>query len=187
MGSVRRRGGAVRLGLDDSEVVLLASLAAQVKQLLGGEGSAGPVDPMEAMLALPPEAIEPPQDPVLARLLPNAYRDDDAAAGEFRRLMDSDLRAQKCLALQQVIDDLAGAGGRKGGQLRLELPEAAAERWLYALTDVRLALGTTLGVTEDMDEERRSAEPGSSRHLQLGVYDWVTWLQDAMVRAVTGG
>jgi hypothetical protein len=182
VGSVRRRGGVVRVGLDDAEVVLLSSLVAQVRRLLGGDEVAVD-DPVEALLTLPQTEVEAPHDPVLARLLPDAYRDDDAAAGEFRRLMDGDLRAQKCAALQRVLDDLAG-GARKGDELRLELDSDVAQQWLYAINDIRLALGTTLGVTEDMNEERAALDPESPRFMQLGIYDWATWLQDAIVRAV---
>ncbi|HVV77803.1 MAG TPA: DUF2017 domain-containing protein [Mycobacteriales bacterium] len=184
MGSVKRRGGLVRIGLDDPEVVLLASLVAQVLELLGGSAEAAPRDPVEALLTLPPQAeVETPQDPVLARLLPDAYRDDADAAGEFRRLMDGELRAQKCAVLRRVLDDLA-TGRRKGGELRLELDSEAASEWLYAINDVRLTLGTTLGVTEEILDEVAELEPDSPRFLQLGIYDWMTWLQDAMVRSL---
>jgi hypothetical protein len=129
--------------------------------------------------------VETPRDPVLARLLPDAYRDDSAAAGEFRRLMDGELRARKVSALRRLLDDLAVGARRRRDGLRVELDDVAAELWLYALTDVRLVLGTTLGVTEDMDDERATLEPTSPRHAQLAIYDWVTWLQDALVRAVS--
>jgi hypothetical protein len=184
VGSVRRRGGVVRVGLEDAEVVLLANLVSQVKQMLGGD-TLTPEDPVEALLTMPSGPVEAPQDPVLARLLPNAYRNDDGASEEFRRLMDGELRAQKRAALQRVVDDLAGGGTRNRGALRLELGDDAAQLWLYALNDVRLALGTALDVAEDMDEVRASLESDDPRYLQLGVYDWVTWLQDAIVRAVS--
>jgi hypothetical protein len=173
------------VSLSDPEVVLLASLMGQVKQLLGGDAVAAADDPIDALLTMPPAEVAAPVDPVLVRLLPDAYRDDDEAAGEFRRLMDGDLRAQKCAGLQRVIDDLASPGGRKGTESRLELDDEAAQQWLYAINDVRLALGTTLDVTEDMDGERAELEPDSARSMQLGVYDWVTWLQEAIVRAVS--
>ncbi|HVT19958.1 MAG TPA: DUF2017 domain-containing protein [Mycobacteriales bacterium] len=184
MGSVRRKGAVVRVGLAEDEVVLLASLASGVMQLLGGPAPTASDDPVESLLAMPATAVDAPQDPVLARLLPDAYRDDDAAAGEFRRLMDGDLRAQKRGALQRMLDDLAGAGVRKGGELRFELDDEAAQQWLYATNDIRLVLGTTLGVTEDMAADRATLEPGSPRDVQLMVYDWMTWLQNAVVEAV---
>jgi hypothetical protein len=191
VGSVRRRGGVVRVGLDDAEVVLLASLAGQVRAMLVAglpEGLAdGEADPLQTLTAIRASEITPSDDPVMRRLLPDAYRDDPDSAGEYRRLMDADLRMQKAAALQRVVDDLSGGGTRKNEGLRLELDDAVAEQWLYALTDIRLVLGTMLGVSEEMDEERASLEPGSQRFMQLGIYDWTTWLQDAIVTAVSGG
>lgn len=191
MGSVRRRGGAVRVGLDDAEVVLLASVVGQVRALLVDalpEGLAdGTADPLQSLAAMQGREPTVPGDPVMQRLLPDAYRDDPESASEYRRLMDTDLRLQKAAALQRILDDLAGGGTRKGNEVRLELADDVAELWLYGLNDVRLVLGTAAGVTEDLEAERESWEPGSARQMQLGVYDWLTWLQDALVRAVSSG
>jgi len=190
MGSVRRRGGGVRVALDDPEVVLLANLAGQVRGLLVAELSDGltdgTADPLQAMTGMQAGQVTRPDDPVMRRLLPDAYLDDAESAGEYRRLMDNDLRLQKAAALQRVLDDLSAGGTRRRDEVRLQLEEQAAEQWLYALTDVRLVLGTTLDVTEDMDEERAALDPRSARYVQLAIYDWVTWLQDALVRAVAG-
>ena len=189
MGSVRRRGGLVRIEVDSTEAVMLASLVGQVRQLLTEglpEGLADATgDPLQTLVGLRSSETAVPDDPILARLLPAAYRDDDAAAAEYRSLMETDLRLQKSAALQRVLDDLAGAGTRRGGELRIELSDEDAATWLFALTDVRLALGTTLGVTEDLDAETEARETDSPRAAGLAVYDWLTWLQDATVRAVS--
>jgi Domain of unknown function (DUF2017) len=189
VGSVRRRGRKVRVELDPAEVVLLASLVGQVRQILTDglpEGSADSEDPLQALLGVRSSESAVSEDPILARLLPDAYRDDDEAASEYRRLMDTDLRLQKSAALQRVLDGLAGGGTHRGGELRIELVEDDAAQWLYALTDLRLALGTTLGVSEDIDAEIAARQVDSERGAGLAVYDWLTWLQDATVRAVSG-
>jgi hypothetical protein len=193
MGSVRRHGGArsgtVRIELDPAEVAMLASLVGQVRQLLTDgmpEGLAdGTGDPLQALIGLRSAETAEPDDPILARLLPAAYRDDDEAAAAYRTLMDTDLRLQKAAALRRVLDDLASAQPRKGGELRIELADDDAAQWLFALTDVRLALGTILGITEDIDAEIASRETQSARSGGLAVYDWLTWLQDATVGAVS--
>lgn len=187
MGSVRRRGGMVRVNLDGPEVALLSSLVAQVRALLVEElpeGLAdGTADPLETLTAMRTADVAAPADPVMQRLLPDAYRDNPELAGEYRRLMDADLRLQKAAALQRILEDVSSGGTRKGDELRLELSDEAAAQWLYGLNDVRLVLGTALDVSEDMDDERAALEPGSPREMQLGLYDWLTWLQDALVRA----
>ena len=51
-----------------------------------------------------------PEDPVLARLFPTAYPDDEEAAGEFRRFTEGALRDGKAAAAYAVIDTLEEAG-----------------------------------------------------------------------------
>src|SRR3954451_4326259 len=80
-----RRSGRIIANFTGFEADLLRSLAGQLVELLRNE-SAAPVEraSVEAMLDFSGPTTEP-DDPVLARLFPNAYRDDEEAAGEFRR------------------------------------------------------------------------------------------------------
>jgi hypothetical protein len=190
MGAVRRRGRVVRVDLTEAEIAMLASLVTQVQQVLADglpdAASADAADPLQAIVGVGSTDATTPDNPVLLRLLPDAYRDDDDAAAEYRRLMDGELRMQKTAALQRVLDDLAGAAAHKNDVRRAELSDEAAAQWLYAVNDVRLSLGTTLDVTEETYAELGSLDPESPRAAALAVYDWLTWLQDAMVRAVSG-
>jgi hypothetical protein len=186
MGSVRRKGGLVRVTLELDEVALLANLVAQVLVLLDpGEPTAG-ADPLEEIVGMSSAKVDAPTDPALQRLLPDAYSGDDEAAGEFRRLTDGDLRSTKRLALQQILDSLNVAEPTRSGAVRVALDEASATSWLPALTDVRLAIASRLGIDEGVDEERLEVEPGTDRYDEIALYDWLSWLQDALVRAVTG-
>jgi glutathione S-transferase len=166
MGSVRRRGGGIRVDLESAEVVLLASLVEQVRELL---------------------TIASHDDPVVARLLPDAYRDDPESAAEYRELMESDLRAQKAAALQRVLDDLSNTGKPHGNGERFELADDAVTPWLYALTDVRLTLGTTLDVSEDWADQLASLDPDSPRRTSFAIYDWLSWLQTMIIEAASEG
>src|SRR3954447_26216550 len=96
-----RKGLEVRLS--DPERQLLANLFTQLDDLLddGRPVSADPFEELAAMSGLaglgeddgtPPQT---PDDPALARLLPDANRDDAEAAAEFRRLTENGLRARK--------------------------------------------------------------------------------------------
>jgi hypothetical protein len=187
LGSVRRRGAHVRVTLEDAEVWLLLSMTTQLLALLGTDPAATPGtlagDDLLADLEQSLEQVDPPDDPVLQRLLPDAYRDDVDAAQEFRRLTESELRATKRGGLGRLVSDLSAQ--RTGRGVRLDLDEDATAQWLAALTDLRLALGTRIGVTEDMDEERESLPVDSPRYAEISTYDWLSWLQDAMVRALT--
>jgi Domain of unknown function (DUF2017) len=209
--SVRRRGRRVRVQLDDEEVAILAMLTEQVLALLDdGDASSAQAEPVGADIADPDAAepatasddeaasletllgastgpVETPRDPALLRLLPDAYRNDDDAAEEFRRLTEAGLRATKRTALQRLLDDLASAGSpQKDGGIRYDLDHAATEAWLPALTDLRLVFGTRIGVTDDFDDERAIVEEDSLRYAEIAAYDWMSWLQDAIVRALIG-
>jgi len=115
---------------------------------------------------------------VLARLLPDGYRDDPEAAGEFRRYTEQGLRSGKVAAAQTVLDTLPAGGGR----VRLRPEDAQA--WLRSLNDVRLAIGTVLGITEDYEDEMEAASWADPRSAYLEVYHWLGYVQDSLVRAL---
>jgi hypothetical protein len=120
----------------------------------------------------------PPEDPVLARLFPDAYREDPDAAGEFRRYTEPGLRSGKVAAARTVLATLPGKGGK------VRLTPADGQVWLRALNDVRLALGVRLGITEDYEHELGGLSSDDPRAAYLAVYDWLTYLQETLVRAL---
>ena len=131
-----------------------------------------------------------PEDPVLARLFPSAYRDDDESASEFRRFTEGALRDGKAAAASLVIDTLEEAGlpaqlEEDGLMIDVELEPDAARTWMRSFTDVRLALATRLGV-EDGDEEYWFSLPDDDPRAQAhDIYDWVGYLQETLVEALT--
>jgi hypothetical protein len=141
-----------------------------------GEPDLSPADLAAMLGATGPTS--PPQDPVLARLLPDAYRDDPEAAGEFRRYTEQGLRSGKVAAARTVLATLPA----EGGHVRLGPEDAQA--WLRALNDVRLAIGTVLGITEDYEDELEAASWADPRSAYLEVYHWLGYLQDSLVRAL---
>ena len=174
------------------EADLLRSLAAQLIELLHNESAVAKtaVDPLEALLDFSGPTTEP-EDPVLARLFPNAYRDDADASGEFRRFTEGTLRDGKARAAGTVIDVLEEAGlppepTDEDIVIDVELDQETAEVWMRALTDLRLALGTRLEVEED-DEDRWDAlsddDPRAQAH---HIYEWLGYLQETLVHAVAG-
>ena len=115
---------------------------------------------------------------MLARLLPDAYGDDPEAAGEFRRYTEHGLRSGKVAAAQTVLATLPAAGGR------VRLSAGDAEAWLRALNDVRLALGVLLGISEEYERELADVTGADPRSAYLHVYDFLTFLQETLVRAL---
>src|SRR5215470_5865023 len=111
------RGGGARAWLAAAEASLLRSLVGQVMSLVEpddledpGVGEDPELAALEAMVH-GPGADKPPEDPVLARLLPDGYRDDPEAAGEFRKYTEPALRSAKVAAAQTVLDTLPAGGG----------------------------------------------------------------------------
>jgi hypothetical protein len=147
----------------------------------GGLPTDGTVDAgdIAAMVGFAEDDAELPDDPVLARLLPDAYRDDPEASGEFRRYTEHGLRSGKAAAARTVLATLPPEGGR----IRLSEPEAQA--WLRALNDVRLALGTRLGVTDDFDDQVADMATEDPRAAYVGVYQWLAFLQETLVQALS--
>jgi hypothetical protein len=144
----------------------------------GAEDVVADSSQLEAMFALSDSAT-PPDDPVLARLLPDAYPDDPAAAGEFRRYTESGLRSGKVAAARTVLDTLPEDGGR----VRLSADEAQA--WLRSLNDIRLALGVRLEVTEDRQAMLERTAQGGPQAAGLWIYDWLTLIQETLVEALS--
>jgi hypothetical protein len=184
------RGGGARAWLAASEASLLRNLVGQVMTLVAPEDAETLRDPpgeagdeiaaLEALLHASPADQTPaaPQDPVLARLLPDGYRDDPEAASEFRRFTEPALRSAKQQVAQQMLDTLPDAGGR------VQLTQEQAMAWLKALNDVRLALGIRLGVTEDFEEQWGRLSQDDPQWAAFEVYAWLGAVQESLVQAL---
>ena len=185
------RGGGARAFLAAAEASLLRSLVGQVMSLVEPEDGTDGTDVIEGsesgedaeLAALEamvhgPGADTPPEDPVLARLLPDGYRDDPEAAGEFRKYTEPALRSAKHQAAQEMLDTLPEEGGR------IQLTQDQALSWLKALNDVRLALGVRLGVTEEFEEQWSRLKPDDPQWSAFEVYAWLGAVQESLVQAL---
>jgi hypothetical protein len=189
-GFQRRRKGGVVATFSGFEADLLRSLASQLVELLRNErATPHEEDPLEQMLDFSGPTTEP-DDPVLARLFPTAYQHDEEAAAEFRRFTEGTLRDNKASAAVLVIETLEEAGlpdqlGEEDITVDVELDHDAALTWMKSLTDVRLALGTRLGVEQD-DEELWLALPDDDPRAHVyDIYQWVGYLQETLVEALS--
>ena len=154
------------------EADLLRSLASQIVELLRNEAAVpdDSRDPFEAMMDFSGPTSEP-EDPVLQRLFPTAYTEDEEAAARVPPVH----RGQPARRQGGRGDARSSTASRRPGcrpsstedglMIDVELDEPTAETWMRSFTDIRLALATRLGV-EDGDEEiwhalrrRRSARP----------------------------
>ena len=185
-----RRSGLVIATFTGFEADLLRSLASQLVELLRNEEAVPHgQDPFEAMMDFSgPTAA--PEDPVLARLFPAAYADDEEAASEFRRFTEATLRDGKATAACVIIDGLEEAGlppqlDEDGLMIDVELDRDTAETWMRSFTDLRLALATRLGVEQDDDDYWEALPDDDPRAQAHDIYDWVGYLQETLVRALS--
>ncbi len=181
--------GGAAIALEEVEAAILRSLEVQMLELIGPGPGGESQDPLAALFAEGP--TEAPADPALARLFPDAYGEPGkpvdaqtkAAAGEFRRYTEIDLRTRKrddALMVVRALDTLGGEGG---------VIRPAAEdcpRWLGALNDLRLTLGSRLEVTEDEDEGLYDLPDSDERKPLVMAYLWLGAMQESLLEAMAG-
>jgi len=201
--------GGAAIALDEVEISILRSLVVQLLELIGpGEESAeGEQDPLASLFAEGPS--EPPSDPALARLFPDAYgpgpagrregengesaedEEERRASAEFRRYTEKDLRARKredglavVRALDALTPDPASRRGGAGGAVLTLKPEESRQ-WLGALNDLRLAIGARLEVTDDDDSSELYHLPDSDpRKPMVMAYLWLGGLQETLIETL---
>ncbi len=148
---IRRTTGVIVASFADVEVALIAALLDELDDL---------IDAMDE------------DDATTRRLFPAGYRDDEVATADFRELTAA--------SLQQERRD-------RYGLCRAELPRPAgkvtitpetSERWLVVLNDMRLTLGTRLGVTADGFDHLADDDPDSAAR---ALYHWLTGVQDELL------
>ena len=186
-------GGGAAVALDEVEISILRSLSVQLLELIGpGDEPARGEDPLDKLFAQGPS--EPPTDPALARLFPNAYDDDGGDApntdelrefsAEFRRFTENDLRSRKredILTVVRTLDALSSAGD----DAILKLTPEDSQHWLGALNDLRLTIGTRLEVSdEDEGEELYRLKDSDPRKPMVMAYLWLGAMQESLVETL---
>jgi uncharacterized protein DUF2017 len=184
------RDGGVTVRLSGGEATLLRTLVVPVMELLNDpERPSPPSEPetstddvfaeLEKQFSQPDEPDpELSMDPVVARLLPDAYRDDPEKAGEFRKYTESSLREAKKYFAQTLLETLPAEGGK------VRLTGDQARDWLRALNDIRLMFGVRLEVTEDFEDQLAALDPKDPRAAAFEVYGWLGAVQESLVRAL---
>ncbi|WP_147796125.1 DUF2017 family protein [Cellulomonas sp. Y8] len=226
MRAFRREGDELVAEVDPGEREVLATVVADVAELLGGgrfedrareTGSArpgsgaAPDDAAALGVRLRLDPLPAPDDPAVHRLLPDASRDDDAVAAEFRRLTEDDLRQQKIDRLAVLFDALTvealGHGvdeptdddhphrrrrprGRHEAVAVVRVTKEQAPALAATLTDVRLVLGERLGVVDEEASERLEHEvvrgrpgdaEGQARQYLGSVFLALGWWQETLM------
>ncbi|ANI41213.1 oxidative stress transcriptional regulator AosR [Mycolicibacterium vaccae] len=175
-------GPRYRSALAAHEAELLSSLVTSLLGMLDTRESSGPVDELAEITGMRTGNSVPPQDDTLKRLLPDFYRpatEHPAGSGPaeslnsaLRSLHEPAIIDAKREAAQRLLDTVPAAGGK------FELSEDDAHAWAAAVNDVRLALGTMLGVGSEIPDRLPGDHPMAGH---LDVYQWLTVLQEYLV------
>ncbi len=156
---LRVEGGGnrdINLELEEHEAELFRSLLIEMRTLL------------EADLV---------GDPIKERLFPRAYENDDDEE-KYKSLIGMDLEKAKRENVRQTREMLGDYG-----PVTISLDRDKVEGWLRLLTDLRLAIGTRLEVTEnDMADEIDPADPEAAAR---SVLHWLGWIQESLLERAT--
>ncbi len=151
---VRRAGpGRVVLHLDPHERRILASLVAE----------------LHAELEDPESAVA---GGALARLYPPAFPDDPEEEAAYADLVLADLvdtRRDRVAVMEATLD-------------APELDDAQAAAWLGTLNDLRLVLGSSLGIEDDDDAS--IPDPDDPDAMREAIFAYLGWLVAAFVDAL---
>jgi hypothetical protein len=147
--------GSITVRFTQDEAELLRRLLAEMETLL--ESKSG-------------------RDPVVERLYPRAYETEEEEES-YRALVGDELVSAKRANLTTARDML----GREGAA-EAALSEDQADAWLALLTDLRLAIGTRLDVTEERMSE--DINPDDQDAAALSVLHWLGWVQGTILEAI---
>jgi hypothetical protein len=195
-GFIRERDGRLSAEFEPEEVALLSQLARETAELVEDwrSGSETPADDVWRSSSESPNNDQwrsssesrsdthietPADDPAMLRLLPDAYRDDAAAAAEFRRFTADGLAERKTANARAVV---ASIGTESTTTTTVRLDEPAVQAWLRVLTDIRLVLATRLGIEHDGD---RGYADSDAAILLSDIYDWLGIVQSSILGALT--
>jgi hypothetical protein len=141
---------------DEFEGTAVASLAAQVAQLIDRREHA---------------------DPALERLLPAAYREDPEAQADYRAMTEDDLANRKVSNSRLIAHALSDGDWPRA----VQLDAGIAIRWMRALTDIRLVLASRIGIRDDGDSQDDTSEGAL---FLREAYEVLGALQESLVHAM---
>ena len=151
MPSVRGGNDSLKIKLNAEEAALLRQVVDEITDVLAGEETT----------------------PVHDRLYPDAFEDPEETK-KYNTLVRDELKSNKLRALTAMRETLGDSG-----RVIATLPTSEAHLWLTALTDIRLAIGVRLDVSEEV--MGREPDPADPDGLALVVLHWLGWLQETMV------
>ena len=174
----RRKKGLMRTPrystvFDPMEREVIGDLTATVSEALIQRAQSAPKDELAAMMDMPSGHSEAPEDPSLARLLPDFEREgDEEFDGDnslLRSLHENDIIKAKLMNLQVINAALGPTGG-----VAVTVEEEEAHQVIAALNDMRLYVASADAKNEAAEQDRDN------------LVEWLAFCQDSLLQAMTG-
>ncbi|AZA11997.1 DUF2017 domain-containing protein [Corynebacterium gerontici] len=167
------RGTRYETVLEPIEREVLGDLAATVSEALIGRAQSAPKDELAELTGMAQGHTDAPEDPSLARLLPDFEREgDEEYEGDnslLRSLHEQDITRAKLENLRAIGDVLG-----PDGSVMVSISEADAHKWLAGLNDLRLYLFSAEPENPDADRDR------------LNLVEWLAYNQESLLSAMMG-
>ncbi|SIS57568.1 protein of unknown function [Corynebacterium appendicis CIP 107643] len=174
----RRKKGLMRTPrystvFDPMEREVIGDLTATVSEALIQRAQSAPKDELAAMMDMPSGHSEAPEDPSLARLLPDFEREgDEEFDGDnslLRSLHENDIIKAKLMNLQVINAALGPTGG-----VAVTVEEEEAHQVIAALNDMRLYVASADAKNEAAEQDRDN------------LVEWLAFCQDSLLEALMG-
>lgn len=195
----RRKKGLMRAVryqavLEPVEREVLGNLAATVSEAIIRRAQSAPKDELAELTGIPSGHKEAPQDPAMARLLPDFEREgDEEYEGDnslLRSLHENDICRAKLQNLQVVAEKVGPDGG-----VHITLSEEEARAFIAGLNDLRLYLAASVGAAGGAGgpgtagAAGQEAEPTGVAEAPADVetaalIDWLGYNQDSLLTAM---
>lgn len=158
---------------DPMEREVIGDLTATVSEALIQRAQSAPKDELAAMMDMPSGHSEAPEDPSLARLLPDFEREgDEEFDGDnslLRSLHENDIIKAKLMNLQVINAALGPTGG-----VAVTVEEEEAHQVIAALNDMRLYVASADAKNEAAEQDRDN------------LVEWLAFCQDSLLEALMG-
>ena len=119
------------------------------------------------------QELDAPDHPDLRRVFPPASNEDDRLVQEYRELIGDQLLAGRLRAVE-TMESTVDAD---------VLDEEQILAWLSTVNDLRLILGTRLGVTDERQDE--DLPDGDPRSQVYALYHYLGFLEDQIIEALS--
>ncbi len=196
-GFLRSGDEKIAITFSSQEAHVLINLTEQIIELLSEEdggthlSESHSVDELMRMVGISTNDA-PPIDPVLLRLLPDAYGDNEKSA-EFRRYTEHGLREKKranAVMIREALlpqdEDWDNDSPLDVAHITCVIESEAAMAWLSGMNDIRLALAVRLDIGKDRDgkpqhEKYELMTESDPMKAVYAVYSWLGWLQESLL------